>query len=339
MQEYVSAMIHHIRQSKEQIPKGFDTIFIGGGTPTALSESLLEQLLKNLRNLFPDQVSEFTVEANPKTLTRDKIKVLKEYGVNRISLGLQAWQDSLLKTIGRIHTRADFLDSVNLITKSGITNINADVMYGLPGQTLSDWTNTLEALSELGLPHISCYSLTIADGTPFAKKLPAPLPDEETEREMNHLSKSLLAKKEIFRYEISNYAKTGFECKHNLIYWNGEEYAAFGAGACGYLNQIRYMWEESPEQYIKQVTNHSIQPEILETVTDPLGETLMLRFRLTEGVLFKDMERRFGQNWITPYKSIIEKHICDGFIQKTKNGIALTDLGFDFANYVMSDFI
>ena len=339
MEEYVAALINHIRQNKEQIPSQFDTIFIGGGTPTALSESLLEQLLKNLRILFPDSVSEFTVEANPKTLTSDKVKVLKDYGVNRISLGLQAWQDSLLKTIGRVHARADFLDSVELILKNGISNLNTDVMYGLPGQTLFDWVETLESLSDLGLPHISCYSLTIAEGTPFAHSLPSPLPDEETEREMNHLSKTILAKKDIFRYEISNYAKEGYECQHNLIYWNGEEYAAFGAGASGYLNRIRYGWEENPEEYIKQVKQNSIQPEIFEKVTNPLGETIMLRLRLTKGVLFQEMDSRFGSNWIQPYQHIINKHMNDGLLQKTKDGFALTDLGFDVANYVMSDFL
>ncbi len=339
MQEYVSAMISHIRQSKEQIPNRFDTIFIGGGTPTALSDSLLKELLKNLRQLFPDTVSEFTVEANPKTLTPEKLRILREYGVNRMSLGLQAWQDSLLKKLGRTHTRADFLESLEMIASSGINNVNADVMYGLPEQTIDDWSETLESLSALDLPHISCYSLTIAEGTPFAQKLPASLPDEDTEREMNHLSKKLLSKKKIFPYEISNYAKVGYECKHNLIYWKGQEYAAFGAGASGYLKRTRYTWEENPEGYIRHVRENSIEPSTKEQVADLLGESIMLRLRLTEGVSFKEMEQQFGSDWIKPYESIIQKHSHNGLLQKNEHSFALTDYGFDLANYVMADFL
>ncbi len=339
MQEYVSAMLHHIRQSKEQIPNRFDTIFIGGGTPTALSDSLLKELLYNLRTLFPDTVSEFTVEANPKTLTKEKMRILSGYGVNRMSLGLQAWQNSLLQTLGRTHTREDFLESLEMIFASGINNVNADVMYGLPNQTIDNWQETLESLTALELPHISCYSLTIAEGTPFSQKLPAPLPDEETEREMNHLSKKILSKKDIFRYEISNYAKTGWECKHNLIYWKGQEYAAFGAGASGYLQGIRYTWEENPEAYIRHVNENTILPYVQEQVMDFLGESIMLRLRLTEGVNFLEMEQQFGPHWITPYEDVLQKHINNGLLQKNQHSFALTDYGFDLANYVMADFV
>ncbi len=339
MQEYVSAIISHIRQSKGHIPNHFDTIFIGGGTPTALSDSLLNELLKQLRNLFPNPLSEFTVEANPGTLTKEKLQILKEYGVNRMSLGLQAWQDSLLKKLGRTHTRTDFLKSLEMIASSGINNINADVMYGLPGQTIEDWVETLEGLLSLDLPHISCYSLTIAEGTPFDQALPDSLPDEDTEREMNHLSKQLLSKKDLFRYEISNYTKLGYECKHNLIYWKGQEYAAFGAGASGYLNGIRYTWEENPEEYIRHVRENSIEPSTKEEVTDMLGEAIMLRLRLTEGVSFKEMEQQFGSDWIKPYESIIQTHIHNGLLQKNEHRFALTDYGFDLANYVMADFL
>lgn len=337
--KYVAALLEHIRQTRQQIPFKFDTIFIGGGTPTALSEPCLEQLLEGIRQLFPGSGSEFTMEANPKTLTPRKLELMLEKGVNRISIGLQAWQDELLKKIGRIHTAADFLDSVNLARTAGFTNINADVMYQLPGQTLAQWEETLEALLALDLPHLSCYSLTIAEGTPFSRRLPAPLPGEDTEREMNHLAKNKLTKKGIFPYEISNFAKPGYECRHNLIYWKGEEYAAFGAGASGYLQGVRYTWPHNPEEYIQKVYSKVLRPSQTEKVEDKLGEVLMLRLRLTEGINREEMEALYGTGCLLPYEPIIQRHLNNGLLQKTIKGFALTERGFDLANQVMCDFL
>lgn len=339
MNEYVAALLEHIRQSKEQNSGKIDTVFIGGGTPTALPTPLLEQLLCRLRRLFPQSLSEFTVEANPNSIDSEKLKVFREYGVSRISVGLQAWQNHLLKRIGRTHTVSDFSDSLELISRIGIPSVNVDVMYGLPGQTMADWRETLEELIRLNLPHLSCYSLTIAEHTPFAQRSPDALPDEDTEREMNHLAKELLSQSGMIRYEISNFAKPGQECKHNMIYWKGGEYAAFGAGASGFLNGVRFTWEPNPERYIRQVQSGAIRPSVSETVTDPVGEAIILRLRLAEGVSYRDMEQTFGPNWSKPYETVIEQHTKNGLLTKTEKNFALTDRGFDLANYVMSDFI
>ena len=332
-------MLAHIRQSREQIPKIFDTIFIGGGTPTALSEACLEHLLNGIAMLFPNSGQEFTIEANPKTLTPKKLEIMARWGVNRISLGLQAWQDDLLQKIGRTYTRADFLDSITMIRSAGFSNINVDVMYQLPGQSLAQWEETLDALLSLNLPHLSCYSLTIAEGTPFFHSLPAPLPDEDTEREMNHLAKYKLTKNGIFPYEISNFAKQGYKCRHNLIYWKGQEYAAFGAGASGYLNKTRFTWPQNPQVYIQGVKNGTIQPIAKEKVNNQLAEALILGLRLTEGINIKEIESLYGKGCLIPYEPVIRQHLNNGLLQKTDTGFSLSERGFDLANVVMCDFL
>lgn len=339
MTEYVAALTAHIRQNKEQISGKTDTVFIGGGTPTALPTPLLKELLHCLRSVLPEPFSEFTVEANPNSIDSEKLKIFREYGVSRISVGLQAWQNHLLKRIGRTHTLSDFLKSLELISRSGIPSVSADVMYGLPGQTMADWQETLEELVRLNLPHLSCYSLTIAEDTPFAQLSPDSLLDEDAEREMNHLAKELLSQSGMIRYEISNFAKPGQECKHNMIYWKGEEYAAFGAGASGFLDGVRFTWESNPERYIRRVQSCSIRPNVLETVADSLGESIILRLRLAEGVSYREMAQKFGSDWSKPYETVVAKHIKTGLLTKTDKNFALTDRGFDLANYVMSDFI
>ena len=286
-QEYVYAMLAHIRQSREQIPKIFDTIFIGGGTPTALSEACLEHLLNGIAMLFPNSGQEFTIEANPKTLTPKKLEIMARWGVNRISLGLQAWQDDLLQKIGRTYTRADFLDSITMIRSAGFSNINVDV----------------------------------------------------TEREMNHLAKYKLTKNGIFPYEISNFAKQGYKCRHNLIYWKGQEYAAFGAGASGYLNKTRFTWPQNPQVYIQGVKNGTIQPIAKEKVNNQLAEALILGLRLTEGINIKEIESLYGKGCLIPYEPVIRQHLNNGLLQKTDTGFSLSERGFDLANVVMCDFL
>ena len=339
MAEYIQGVLAHMKQARPSLPDSCSTAFIGGGTPTLLPVNLLEQLLDGIRTHYPEGFSEFTIEANPATLTDKKLSFLKLYGVNRVSIGLQAWQNELLALVGRTHTREDFLHSVALVREAGISNINADVMYQLPGQTMEQWQETIEALLRLELPHISCYALTIAPGTPFAKHLPAPLPDEETEREMNHFVKNRLEEFGIFRYEISNYAKPGFLCQHNLIYWHGQSYAAFGAGASGFLNGIRFGWPGDPALYAAEALKGTVRPVWEEKVEDLLGEQIMLSLRLTEGVSRLRLEEQFGVGCLAPYRPIIRQHLQNGLLQITDGGFALTDRGFDFANQVMCDFL
>lgn len=316
-----------------------DTLFIGGGTPTALSYALLEQLLAQIQQKLPHPMTEYTVEANPGTLDEAKLDLLLRYGVNRLSIGVQAVQDHLLKHIGRIHTVEDAARCVALAKRAGFSRINLDAMFGLPGQSEKDWEETLEFLIDCNTEHVSCYSLTIAEGTPFADSLPAPLPEEEAERAMYHRAVEHFKKAGLFRYEISNFARPGAECLHNLHYWQGDSYAAFGAGACGYENNCRYTWPEQLSSFVgKRKVLHPIVTEYLNE-SQQMSEFAILSLRLAKGVDQTAFQERFGVPFLQYFAAPIQKHLQNGLLQQTETGFCLTDRGFDLANTVMSDFL
>lgn len=329
-EDYVNALVRDIRAAEL---KNIESVFLGGGTPTALPERLLERLLGEI--LKKASPSEFTVEANPGTVSESKLRIFKDMGVTRLSIGLQAWQDRLLKIIGRIHTQKDFAYVLELAGKFGF-DINADVMFNLPSQTMSEWEETLLRLSEFDVSHISCYSLTVAENTPFGRKLPFPLPGEDDERRMYRAAVSYLSSIGINRYEISNFAKPGHECRHNLCYWKLEDYAAFGAGAHGFENGKRYFYPDSIKDYII-----GRKPEIEEALSekDMISEYCMLALRLSEGINKAEFERKFGKSADVLFESEINKNVRLGLLEDTPYALKLTDLGFDFANSVAEDFI
>ena len=332
------------KESGIRTGKGYskpDSVYIGGGTPTALSYPQLDRLLGGLGEIFDCSGAEFTMEANPKTLDEQKLALLRRRGVNRLSIGLQAWQDTLLRRIGRVHTRKDFIQCVKLAQEAGFERINADAMFNLPGQTLSDWEETLEGLLSLAIGHLSCYSLTIADGTSFAQSLPAPLPDEETEREMYHRAVAVLADAGLPRYEISNFARPGEECRHNLCYWEGGPFAALGAGAYGFENGVRYSWESDIGRYINKVRDKTLRPDIAETLDRDgrISEAAILSLRLARGVDADAFYNRFGIPFDKIFAEPIKKHCQNGLLAKTAKGWALTERGFDLSNMVMADFL
>ena len=234
------------------------SIFIGGGTPSLVDPGYITKLIDICRSHFHvEDDTEITMESNPGTLTYDKLQAYRDAGVNRLSIGLQAWQDRILKTIGRIHTRQQFVDNVEAAVKCGFDNINADLIFGLPGQTIENWTETLEAVSGFSaIKHISCYSLKIEEGTVLGDKLDAGMlqpVDDELDREMYHRAADMLAEKGYRWYEISNFAIPGFECRHNLLYWKTREYAGFGSGAHSYLDAARFSNVTGIEEYIRAV--------------------------------------------------------------------------------------
>ena len=241
------------------------SIFIGGGTPSLVDPGYITKLIDICREHFHvDDDAEISMESNPGTLTYDKLRAYRDAGVNRLSIGLQAWQDSILKSIGRIHTRLQFVDNIEAAARCGFDNINVDLIFGLPGQTPDDWMETLEAVTGFGLEkhgplkHISCYSLKIEEGTVFGERLDAGLlepVDDDLDREMYHRAVDMLAAKGFRWYEISNFAVPGYECRHNLLYWKAREYAGFGAGAHSYLDSVRFNNVTGIEEYIKAVQN------------------------------------------------------------------------------------
>jgi oxygen-independent coproporphyrinogen-3 oxidase len=324
--------------------KSIDTIFIGGGTPTYLSLEAWELLKDTLERFNISDDVEFTVECNPGTVDSDKLKLLKEMGVNRISIGLQAWQNELLKKLGRIHTREDFVRTFNMIREEGFENVNVDVMFGLPLQKLSDLEETLLSVMELQPEHISCYSLIVEEETPFGvmyKNGDLELPEEEEERAMYERALKLLSDRGYKQYEISNFAKEGYNCRHNIIYWELQQYIGCGAGAHGYLGGVRYRNEENIKKYIKAVYHNglAVVESSINTLKDEMEEYMFMGLRMLEGIKEKDFYNRFGVDIWSVYGTIISKYRQLNLLAVKEGSIALTLNGIQLSNSIMSDFI
>lgn len=339
---YVAALIKEIKMKAEQYI--IKTVFIGGGTPTYLTLEEMDMLLSAIDKLkFADDY-EFTVECNPGTLTFEKLKLMKDRKVNRLSIGLQSTNNSLLKTIGRIHDYKTFEENYNLARKAGFDNINVDLMFGLPDQKISDWTETLEDIVKLNPEHISAYSLIIEEGTPFYNMYNNDrlnLPSEDDEREMYHSAKRILEQNGYHQYEISNFAKQGRECRHNEVYWMLDEYLGCGSAASSYVGGNRYKNEENIEKYINDIENGktSVEEEIHNSLDDNMEEFMFMGLRMTRGVCEKTFEKRFGVKIDTIYKDVIDKHINEKLLVRENGRIYLTAKGIELSNYVMSDFI
>ncbi|MBR4724681.1 MAG: oxygen-independent coproporphyrinogen III oxidase [Lachnospiraceae bacterium] len=334
---------------------GFRTAFIGGGTPSVLENDLSEKLLSSIRSLIADN-AEFSLECNPGTVDREKLKLYKEYGINRLSIGLQSADDAELKILGRIHDYKTFLDTYELARSAGFENINIDIMSGLPGQTVQGWENTLKKVAGLSPEHISAYSLIIEPGTPFydiygqERKVRTPavlLPDEDDERRMYHLTSEILSGFGFHRYEISNYAKEGFECRHNLGYWKNEEYLGAGIGASSYVgiadNKSRYKNTDNFEEYIDKAQNGSFEElHIEKEKIDAAGaeeEFIILRMRLSEGIDKKEYKERFNKDFDHIFSRLIGRYTAAGLIKDTPDRISFTEEGFDVSNTILADMI
>lgn len=334
-----------IHYSKKLKGYSIKTIFIGGGTPSFVAPQYIYEIVELCSDSFNiTKDAEISLEANPGTLNTKKLGVYKTAGINRLSIGLQAWQDYLLKQIGRIHSAHEFVENLGQARKLGFNNINVDLIFGLPGQTIEDWQYTLEQVIRLNIPHVSAYSLKIEEGTVFGKMVSSekliPLEDE-IDREMYHLAIKKLKRNGLKHYEISNFAAPGFECRHNLIYWNAESYLGLGAGAHSYIQNKRFNNVCDIEEYIISINNYNspVESEQLIDEKDAMAEFMILGLRLVQGIDSIEFKSRFGKDIFDVYKEQINKLLNKGFLVIYKNRIKLSPIGLDLANRVFVEFI
>lgn len=350
VKEYIDCVIKEIN-SYELEKYNVTTIYIGGGTPSFVDGYDIKRIVENIRNKLQNNNTkwediEITIEVNPGTTTAEKLRDYKEAGINRISVGLQATQDKLLKQIGRIHNYQDFLNTYKLLKQVGFENINVDLMIGLPNQHIKDLKESLEKIVDLNPTHISVYSLIVEEGTPInnlLEKGKIELPDEEQERRMYWYVKDFLEFKGYNHYEISNFSKKGKESKHNMNCWNQEQYIGIGAAAHSYLGDVRYSNTSNLEKYIKNIKENNIEKNINieeeQTLVNKRNEFMMLGFRKIEGVDIAKFKEKFIDNPIFLYKDKIKKLTDEGLIEVDLNNIRLTSKGLDLANIVFEEFI
>ena len=330
--KYIHALTNEINQT---ILPPVDTIFIGGGTPTMLPVNLLSILLENIRaaNCRPYKTKiEFTIEANPESLDEEKLKVMRFYGVNRLSIGLQSTDNFLLKTIDRTHTFDDFLEKY-ILAKKYFNNINIDLIYGLPHQDINIWIQTLKTVIDLQPAHISCYGLTIEENNPLYNALPGDEPD----RAMYAKAIETLGIAGYTHYEISNFAKPNFMCLHNINCWECREYKGFGLGTHSFINNKRFNNTCDINEYIKG--DFSPKNCILLSKEESISEAVILGLRLIKGIEFSDFYKRYGVNPQEKYKSKLEKLADSGLINYTTKKISLTYKGIDLSNLVFGEFL
>ena len=346
MQGYVDALTKEIRnRGKEYTDRKVVSVFFGGGTPTTLSVPMLEQLMQAVFESWDiAEDAEITTEANPGTLDGEMAVALKKMGFNRLSMGVQAWQNRLLKDLGRIHTMEAFQENYKAVREAGFGNVNTDLMFALPNQTMADWQETVRNIVALHPEHISAYSLILEEGTPFFDRYekgelePAA---EELDREMYHWAVDYLAKMGYGQYEISNFAKKGRQSRHNRIYWQAEEYLGMGLGAHSYMDGERFHNRYDLQEYIRADGDISLLKEEVEVITeeDALAEFMFLGLRLTEGVSFARFRERFGQEMKNIYGRQIEELVKDGLLKEDEIGIRLTTRGVDISNVVFEKFL
>ena len=321
-----------------------ETIFIGGGTPSVPDSGLIVEIMEHVRHAFHvADGAEISMEANPGTVTREKLTDYRKAGINRLSFGLQSANDRELKLLGRIHTWAEFLESFTLARECGFANLNIDLMSALPGQTCESWKETLSRVTDLDPEHISAYSLIIEEGTPFGERYGSEegrklLPDEDSEREMYHETKRFLKDCGYDRYEISNYAKPGRECRHNIGYWTGVPYLGLGLGASSYLDGCRFTVNPDMKQYLEEKPGMFTDIEKL-TKKDMEEEFFYVGLRMTAGVSLSEFERRFGISAKEVYPGLMETFVKEKAARFEGDRFVLTDYGLDVSNYIMAQFL
>ena len=324
------------------------SIFFGGGTPTAVDAEALCRVLYLVRerfNVSPE--AEITIEMNPGTVTKDALKLYKKAGINRVSLGLQSTHNKELQSLGRIHTYEQFLETYKQVRETGFENVNVDLMSALPGQDVESYKASLKEVMNLTPPpeHISAYSLIVEEGTPFYEAYEQgrlDLPSEDEEREMYHLTKSYLEEQGYARYEISNYAKPGRECAHNIGYWQRKNYVGFGIGAASLIENERFSNGDNLLEYLKESGGCETNRQTL-SLEEQMEEYMFLGLRMCRGVSAKGFYESFAKTPEQVYGEVIQKHIKNGLLEKVlynqEEWIRLTESGMDVSNYVMADFL
>lgn len=343
--EYIEALLKEPRLSLIKNPvKNMETLYVGGGTPTSLNASQLDRLLSGLREILPYNEGEFTVEANPGDLSGEKLDVMKNYGVNRLSMGVQTFDDRLLKKIGRKHTAKDVYDTVRLLEEKDFSNVTIDLIYALPGQSLESFRDTVERALALDLPHYALYSLILENQTMFmnwVRRGKMQLPEQELEAQMYAETIEAMEKAGRMQYEISNFAKPGFESQHNLVYWNNQNYFGLGAGASGYLENRRYKNRGPIQHYMRALTDNQLP--ILEeerlSQKEQIEEEMFLGLRKISGVDKTVFESRFDQKLTDVYGDVIEKLKQQKLIAETDSRVRLTKTGLFRGNDVFEKFL
>lgn len=368
-EQYIEALVREIRAS-EYVGKSVRTVYVGGGTPSTLSTEHLKAIMDTIYECFDmTEVSEVSIECNPGTVDADKLKSIKALGFNRLSMGLQSAQDEELKLLGRIHSYEDFLDSYNAAIEAGFTNINIDIMSALPGQSIDTYRDTLQKVAALKPQHISAYSLIVEEGTPFYEEYGEgcpkeySLPSEEDERAMYYLTSEILSQHGYHRYEISNYAKEGYECEHNKVYWTLEEYLGFGIGAASMMDNCRFSNIEDIYKYIEVTHKEGNLTESIgeddgdldeeyinpycelrtaiapQSLSDRQEDFCIVGLRLLEGISRSRFKELFGTSIDDVYGDVIEKLCREELLKQNGDYLRLTPRGIDVSNRVLAFFL
>ena len=349
METYMAALFAEIRGRAEDCTDRMVTsVFIGGGTPSLLSGESIRQLMECIRESYTlAEDAEITMEVNPGTATAEKLREFYVAGINRLSIGMQSAQEQELKMLGRIHDFEGFCQVYREAVEAGFTNINVDVMSGLPGQTLESYRDTLEKVLRLDpMPqHISAYSLIVEEGTPFAAMADRGelhLPEEDTDRAMYEETIEILENYGFHRYEISNYAVAGRECRHNVGYWIRRDYLGFGIGAASLMDNVRFQNGRDLGTYLEHPLECREEEQTL-TVQEQMEETMFLGLRLIRGVAYEAFEEQYGKSMKEVYGPVIAQNVSDGLLVTCegngKHWLALTKKGLDLSNYVMAQFL
>jgi oxygen-independent coproporphyrinogen III oxidase len=343
---YLTALDAELAIYREELSQDkVSTLFIGGGTPSLLSLKQLEELFRCLdKNLLLAPKAEVTMEVNPGTVDLAKLRLLKERGVNRLSLGVQSFDEALLKRLGRIHSVGQAEDAFNLARQVGFSNINLDLMNGLPEQSLANWQITLNRALTLGPEHMSVYGLIIEEGTPFGSEWECGalhLPQEEVRADMAVWAAECLEEHGFKHYEISNYAKPERECRHNKVYWDNLPYLGFGVGATSYLHGIRRTNKPNIAEYIGSLSKGEKPPaeNDIPGPADEMAETMFLGLRMLDGVSRETFQQRFGVSLDSVYEKPISGLVDKGLLEDIGTGIRLSKKGIWIANEVFCEFI
>jgi oxygen-independent coproporphyrinogen-3 oxidase len=343
VQSYIDALITEIKMYNRQHQFKFKTVFFGGGTPTFIHYKHIEALMREIEPYIAAE-AEISMECNPGTVNLESLKAYKEMGINRLSIGLQAWQPELQKVLGRVHSTEQFLMNVEQARAVGFENISADLMFALPDQSLGMWLETVEKVADIGLKHVSCYSLKIEEGTPFYRlyqQNELQPTSEELDREMYHAAADLLYKRGLKQYEISNFAIPGYECKHNLIYWENKAYLGVGAGSHSKLDGVRFSNFKKIETYIEQVAHNTFPIEEKNAIEaeEDMWETIILFLRLNKGLDIKYFNRKYKVDFKSKYAETISKIIKNKLAEIVDDHLKLTALGMDLSNSVFIEFL
>ncbi len=342
--KYIDKVIQEIEENKKILQdNNVTTIYIGGGTPSSIKPELIKRILNEIYNYTEiNNIKEITIEVNPGTATKNNLQLYKNCGINRLSIGLQSTNNDILNEIGRIHNFNQFLDTYKWAREAEFKNINVDLMIGIPNQTIDDVKTSLEKVVSLKPEHISVYSLIVEDETPMKKLIESgklKLPDEEDERNQYKYTKNFLELNGYKHYEISNFAKPGFESKHNLNCWEQKQYIGLGVAAHSYINGVRYSNTISLEEYLNKDSKDIKEIHETQTIDDMKKEYMLLGLRKIDGVQISKFEEKFGENPIYLFKNELKKLIQEGLLIIDLDNIKLTEKGLDLANIVWEEFV